>query len=269
MHDMLSDGFDPRANRLLAALPHETWNRWKPHLRLAELSCRQELTHAGTGPAHAIFPTTSIVSLMCMTQDGATAEVCVVGNDGVVGIPQLQGGTGAPGQPVVQSAGLAYRLEARLVTEEILRGGEVLSMLLAYARAVLAQAVQTALCNRHHSIEQQVCRRLLQGLDRSPSGELAMTQSGIAFGLGVRREGVTEAALKLQQAGVIRYRRGRIVVLDRQRLEQQSCECYRAARIEHDSLLPVRGRPRPRPGSGGTTDRIMRTPALAPLTAAP
>ena len=239
MHSMLSHGCDPRTNQLLAALPDGAWNRWGPHLRSMELSCGRELGHSGTAPACAIFATTAIVSLMCMTHDGATAEICVVGNDGVVGIPLLQGGTGAPSQPVVQSSGLAYRLDARLVTAEIRRGGEVLNILLRYGQAVLAQVAQTALCNRHHTIEQQVCRRLLQGLDRSASGELAITQAGIALGLGVRREGVSAAALRLQQAGVIRYSRGRIVVLDRERLEQMACECYRTARVEHDRLLPL------------------------------
>lgn len=239
MHTMPSPGCDPRTNQLLAALPDGTWSRWGPHLRAMELSCGRELCQTPEAPGYAIFPTTAIVSLMCMTHDGATAEICVVGNDGVVGIPLLQGGTGAPSQPVVQSAGLAYRLEARLVTDEIRRGGAVLNILLRYGQAVLAQAAQTALCNRHHTIDQQVCRRLLLGLDRSSTGELTMTQAGIALGLGVRREGVSSAALKLQQAGVIRYSRGRIVVLDRKRLEQQACECYRAARAEHDRLLPA------------------------------
>lgn len=229
MHGLPTHRFDPRANHLLAALPDGTWNRWCPHLRSVELECGCELGHPGAAPAYAIFPTTAIVSLMCMTHDGGTAEICVVGNDGVVGIQLFQGGIGAPSQPVVQSAGLAYRLDAQFVTEEVHRGGAVLSILLRYNQAVLAQAAQTALCNRHHTIDQQVCRRLLMGLDRSPSGELAMTQAGIALGLGVRREGVTSAARKLQQAGVIRYSRGRIVVLDRGRLEALACECYRAA----------------------------------------
>lgn len=263
------EAFDPRTNQLLAALPEEILSRWWPHLRSMELSCGQELGHTGAAPAYAVFPTTAVLSLMCMAHDGATAEICVVGNDGVVGLPLFSGGTGAPSQPVVQSAGLAYRLEARLVTAEAHRGGALLSILLRYGQVVLSQVAQTALCNRHHTIEQQFCRRLLVGLDRSPDGELAMTQAGIALGLGVRREGVSGAAFKLQQTGAIRYSRGRIVVLDREQLEQRACECYRVARAEHDRLLPAPTGHRHLLNPQRGADRGKGAPQALPLAAAP
>lgn len=269
MHSMSSHRCDPRTNQLLAALPDGAWNRWRPHLQAMDLRCGLELGRAGAPPDHAIFPATAVVSLMCMTHDGATSEICVVGNDGVVGIPLINGGTGAPALPVVQSAGLAYRLDPQLVTDEIRRGGEVLSILLRYGQAVLAQVAQTALCNRHHTIEQQVCRRLLLGLDRSTSGELAMTHARIALGLGVRREGVSAAALRLQQAGVIRYRRGRIVVLDRRRLEAQACECYRAVMHQCAPPLPAAGRHAHRPQLWSVSDRGRRVPAACAVAAGP
>jgi len=174
-----------------------------------------------------------------MTRDGASAEIAVVGRDGVVGIALFMGGDAKPSQAVVQSAGQGYRLRAQSVRSEIDRAGPVLRMLLRYTQAVIAQVAQTAVCNRHHTIDQQLARRLLLGLDRSTSDDLVMTQELVASLLGVRREGVTAAAHKLQQAGVIRYSRGHIAVLDRQRLEQRTCECYGVAKKEYDRLLPM------------------------------
>ncbi len=230
---------DPRENQLLAVLPAVEWERWQPHLELVELALGQVLCDSGRTPAYVYFPTTAIVSLMYMTEDGASSEVAVVGNDGVVGISLFMGGNATPSQTVVQSAGQAYRLRANMVKSEVDRAGPVLTMLLRYTQALIGQVAQTALCNRYHSIDQQMCRRLLLGLDRLPSDELLMTQELLASLLGVRREGVTAAALKLQQAGVIRYSRGHIDVLDRQRLEKRTCECYAMASKEYRRLLPM------------------------------
>jgi len=234
-----SHACDPRRNQLLAALPDADWKRWQPHLEPVELQLGQVLCEPGCTPAYVVFPTTAIVSLLYMTQDGASAEFAVVGNDGVVGISLFMGGNATPSQSVVQSAGQGYRLHARAVKNEADRGGPVLSMLLRYTQAMIAQVAQTALCNRYHSIDQQLCRRLLLSLDRLPSDELVMTQELAASLLGVRREGVTAAALKLQQAGVIRYSRGHIAVLDRRRLEERSCECYAATKKAYNRLLPM------------------------------
>jgi CRP-like cAMP-binding protein len=230
---------DPRHNHLLAALPAAEWDRWQPYLERVDLRFGEVLSAAGSTPAHVVFPTTAIVSLLCTTRDGSSAEIAVVGNDGVVGISLFMGGHATPNQAVVQSAGEGYRLLAQEARNEFNRAGPVLSMLLRYTQSVIAQVAQTAACNRYHSIDQQLCRRLLLGLDRSPSDELVMTQELVANLLGVRREGVTAAALKLQQAGVIRYSRGHIAVLDRQRLEQRTCECYSVAKKEYQRLLPT------------------------------
>jgi hypothetical protein len=237
---------------------------------LIELQVGRELGYTGGVSPYAIFPTTAIVSLVCRTHEGGTAEICVVGNDGVIGIPLFECGNGAPSQPIVQSAGLAFRLEARLVTDEIHRGGAFLTILLRYGQVVLAQVAQTALCNRHHTIDQQVCRRLLLGLDRSTSDELSMTQAALASSLGVRREGVSAAAFKLRQAGIIRYSRGRIVVLDRQGLEDLACECYRAGRMQQERLLPA-AMPWARfhPGVGVRGDRAGRAIAIGTAVALP
>jgi len=231
---------DPSRNSLLAALPVAELNRWQMALEPVDLRTGQVLCESGCTPAYVYFPTTAVVSLMYLTQEGDSAETAVVGNDGVVGIALFMGGNATPNQAVVQVAGQAYRMPARAVRGEVERGGVVLHILLRYVQALIAQTAQTAVCNRHHSIEQQFCRRLLLGLDRSPSDELMMTHERAANLLGVRREGVTAAAQKLQRSGVIRYARGRIAVLDRKRLEQGSCECYGAAKREHDRLLPAR-----------------------------
>ena len=220
---------DPRDNQLLAALPDAAWARWQPHLEPVDLAVGQVLCESGNAPAFVIFPTTAIVSLLYVTRDGATAEVAVVGNDGVVGISLVMGGNATPSQAVVQSAGQGYRLRAQAVKNEVQQAGPVLQMLLRYAQDLIAQVAQTAACNRYHSIDQLMCRRLLMGLDRSTSDELVMTHELLANLLGVRREGVTAAAHRLQQAGAIRYSRGRIVVVDRQGLEMRSGVCHTLA----------------------------------------
>jgi CRP-like cAMP-binding protein len=229
----------PRNNQLLAALPSAEWARWQAHLEPVTLTYGQVLFESGATPASVVFPTTAVVSLAYMTRDGASAEVAVVGNEGVVGISLFMGGNAMTGRALVQSAGLGWRLGAAHVHAAVERGGAVLNLLLRYTQSVIVQTAQTAACNRHHSIAQQVSRRLLMGLDRAQSDELAMTQEAVANLLGVRREGVTAAAQKLQQSGLIRYRRGHIAVLDRQRLEQHTCECYAVAKREYRRLLPM------------------------------
>ena len=211
----------PRENLLLAGLPEAEWSRWEPYLELVELLQGQVLSESGRPAAYVYFPTTAIVSLLYMTMDGGSSEFAVVGKDGLVGISLFMGGNATPSQAVVQSAGFAYRLRAQAVKEEVSRAGPVLMMLLRYTQDLIGQVAQTAAFNRYHSIEQLLCRRLLLSLDRLPSLALFMTQELLANLLGVRREGVTAAALKLQQAGVIRYSRGRIDVLDRNLLEQR------------------------------------------------
>ena len=239
MNESHRQASDPRQNHLLAALPDAEWRRWQTDLEPVDMPRGMVLSESGSTPAHAYFPTTAIVSLLNMTEDGASSEIAVVGNEGVVGISLFMGGDATPSQAVVQSAGHGYRLRAQVVKNEVSRASPVLTMLLRYTQTMIAQVGQTAACNRYHSIDQQLCRRLLLGLDRLPSDELAMTQELLASLLGVRREGVTAAALKLQHAGVIRYSRGHIAVLDRRRLEQRTCECYKVAKKEYDRLLPI------------------------------
>ena len=229
----------PRQNQLLASLPDSEWERWHPALELVDLPLGLVLCESGSAPSYVYFPTTAIVSLLYITQHGASSEIAIVGNDGVVGISLFMGGNATPSHAVVQSAGQGYRLRAQMAKNEFNRGGPVMNMLLRYTQAIITHVAQTALCNRFHSIDQQLCRRLLLGLDRLTSDELVMTQQLLASLLGVRREGVTAAALKLQQAGVIRYSRGRIDVLDRPRLEQRTCECYAVAKKEFNRLLPM------------------------------
>ena len=230
---------DPHRNHLLGALPPVEWARWAPQLELVDLSLGQVLSESGSTPAFVHFPVTAVVSLLYMTREGGSAEIAVIGNDGVVGISVFMGGNATPSRAVVQSAGKAYRLPAQVAMSEVNQGGPVLNVLLRYTQSLIAQVSQTAVCNRYHSIDQQLARRLLLGLDRSPTGELVMTQELAANLLGVRREGITAAAHKLQLAGVIRYRRGHIAVLDRQRLEQRTCECYAGAKREYERLLPT------------------------------
>ena len=230
---------DPRQNQLLAVLPDAEWNRWQTGLERVDLEVGQVLSESGRTPSYVYFPTTAIVSLLYMTQDGGSAEIAVVGNDGVVGVSVFMGGNATPSQAVVQAAGQAYRVRAQLVKAAVDGGGPVLKILLRYTQAMIAQVAQTAVCNRYHAIDQQLCRRLLLSLDRLPTDSLTMTQELLANLLGVRREGVTAAALKLQLAGVIRYSRGHIDVLDRVRLENRACECYGVARKEYFRLLPM------------------------------
>lgn len=211
---------DPRQNQLLASLSDADWQRWQPYLEWVDLPLGKVLCRAGGTPGYVVFPTTAIVSLMYLGEDGASSEVAVVGLDGVVGLSFCMDGDASPHEAVVQSAGQGYRLAAYRVHADTASGGPVLHMLLRYTQALIAQVTQTAACIRHHSIEQQFCRRLLQGLDRLPGNQMAMTQALAAQLLGVRREGVTAVARKLQQAGVIAYRRGHIEVLNRRRLEQ-------------------------------------------------
>ena len=228
----------PLRNELLAALPAAHRQRWSPQLEPVDLSVGQVLYECGSRPAFVYFPSTAVVSLMSLTRDGASTELAVVGQEGLVGIAVLMGGSVVFSQAVVQAAGQAYRLPAPTLQAELQRPGPGLALLLRYMQAVMAHVAQTALCNRYHSIDQQLCRRLLLALDRSEHNDLQMTQEGVANLLGVRREGITAAALKLQQAGAISYHRGRVCVLDRQLLEQRTCECYDKATQEHRRLLP-------------------------------
>ena len=229
---------DPRQNHLLAALPVADWARWLPALEPVDMPLGEVLYESGVAMAHVYFPTTSIASLLYVLEDGASAEIAVVGNEGIVGISLFMGGETTPSRSVVQSAGQGFRMRAQLLKDEFNRSGPVLHLLLRYTQALITQMAQTAVCNRHHSLDQQLCRWLLLSLDRLHGSELTMTQELIANMLGVRREGVTEAALKLQKAGLIRYARGRISVLDRPGLEKRSCECYAVVKKEYDRLLP-------------------------------
>ena len=231
---------EPKTNHLLAALPAAAWQRWSPHLEAVDMQLGAVLYEAGGTLKHVYFPTTAIVSLLYVIENGASAEIAVVGNEGIVGISLFMGGDSTPSRAVVQSAGKGYRLAAGAMKLEFDRGGPVLHLLLRYTQALITQMAQTAVCNRHHSVDQQLCRWLLLSLDRLPGNELVMTQELIANMLGVRREGVTEAAYKLQEAGLIRYVRGHIVVLDRAGLEQRSCECYAVVKQEYARLLPAK-----------------------------
>lgn len=228
----------PQQNHLLAALPAEVQKRLSLNLELIPLPLGKILYESGDSLRHVYFPTDAIVSLLYVMESGASAEISVVGNEGLIGIAVFMGGESTPSRAVVQSAGYAFRLPAKQFTAEVNRHGEMLHLMLRYTQALLTQMSQTAVCNRHHSIDQQLCRWLLLSLDRLPSNQLTMTQELIANMLGVRREGVTEAAGKLQRQGVIEYSRGHITVLDRQKLEQLSCECYAVVKKETDRLLP-------------------------------
>ena len=228
----------PIENRLLAALPASEQERLLPQLELKQMSLGDVLYESGSKLGHVYFPTTSIVSLLYVMEDGASAEIAVVGNEGLVGVALFMGGETTPSRAVVQSAGFAYRLTAISMKQEFGRAGVMQQLLLRYTQALLTQMAQTAVCNRHHSVDQQLCRWLLMSIDRLPTNELSMTQELIANMLGVRRAGVAEAASHLQNAGLIRYHRGHITVLDRRRLEQRVCECYAVVKKEFDRLLP-------------------------------
>jgi CRP-like cAMP-binding protein len=234
----LSLTHQPEQNRLLAALPAAERARIFPHLQLIEMPLGMVLYESGDALRHVYFPTNSIVSLLYVMEDGASAEISVVGNEGLVGVALFMGGETTPSRAIVQSAGSAYRLVGRRLKEEFHRHAAMQILLLRYTQALLTQMAQTAVCNRHHSVDQQLCRWLLLSLDRLDVNRLTMTQELIANMLGVRREGVTEAAGKLQQLGVIRYGRGQITVLNRARLEQLCCECYAVVKRETDRLLP-------------------------------
>jgi len=227
----------PSQNHILAALPTAEFERLAPHLELVPLLLGESLYEPGGQLRHAYFPTTAIVSLLYVLESGSSAEIAGVGNEGIVGISLFMGGDTTPSSAVVQTAGHSYRLPGRLVKEEFNRAGLLHRVLLRYTQALLTQMCQTAACNRHHSIEQQLCRWLLLTLDRLPSNELVMTQELVSSALGVRREGITEAAGNLQRAGVIRYRRGHITVLERSGLEAGACECYAVVKKEVNRLL--------------------------------
>ncbi|MDP1954145.1 MAG: Crp/Fnr family transcriptional regulator [Polaromonas sp.] len=230
---------DPKKNTLLAALPDAEWQRWLPQLEWVDMPLGQVLYESGATLSHVYFPTTAIISMLYVLENGSSAEIAVVGNEGLVGISLFMGGESTPSRAVVQSAGKGFRLPAQALKEEFYRGGPVLHLLLRYTQALITQMSQTAVCNRHHSLDQQLCRWLLLSLDRLDGNELVMTQELISNMLGVRREGVTEAALQVQAAGLIRYSRGRITVLDRPGLEKRSCECYGVVKKEYDRLLPA------------------------------
>jgi CRP-like cAMP-binding protein len=227
-----------RENHLLAALPVEDFTRIKPHLKLVPMPLGEVLYESGSRLRNVYFPTTTIVSLLYVLADGASAEIAVVGNEGLIGVSLFMGGETTTNRAVVQSAGHAYRLPSQVLKDEFTRAGPMQHLLLRYTQALITQMAQTAVCNRHHSVDQQLCRWLLLSLDRLASNELIMTQELIANMLGVRREGVTEAAGRLQQAGLIQYRRGHITVVNRAGLEARSCECYAVVKAECDRLLP-------------------------------
>ena len=231
---------DPKNNRLFAALAEEEWRRCEPLLESVELPLGHVLYESGKALNHAYFPTTAIVSLLYVLENGASAEIAVVGNEGLVGVSLFMGGGTTPSRAVVQSAGHGYRMKAKDIKDEFGRGGSVMHLVLLYTQALITQMSQTAVCNRHHTLDQQLCRWLLLSLDRLEGSELVMTQELIANMLGVRREGVTEGAAKLQSAGLIKYSRGHITVLDRAGLQQRTCECYSVVKQEYDRLLPAK-----------------------------
>jgi CRP-like cAMP-binding protein len=230
----------PQQNHILDELPPAERERVFPYLKLVTLPLGAVLYEAGDALRHVYFPTDSIVSLLYVLEDGSSTEICVVGNDGVIGVALFMGGETTTSRAIVQSAGSAYRLSGRRLKQEFERQGETMHILLRYTQALITQMAQTAVCNRHHSVDQQLARWLLLSLDRLSDNKLSMTQELIADMLGVRREGVTDAAGKLQRLGVITYSRGTITVLDRQHLEHLSCECYAVVKRETDRLMPAR-----------------------------
>lgn len=230
----------PEENHILAALPAAEGERLFPHMERVEMPLGAVLYESGDTLRHVYFPIDCIVSLLYVLEDGTSAEIAVVGNEGALGVALFMGGETTPSRAIVQSAGFAYRLTGKRIKEEFSRHGQMLHVLLRYTQSLITQMAQTAVCNRHHSVHQQLCRWLLLSLDRLPSNKLTMTQELIANMLGVRREGVTEAAGKLQKLGVISYSRGEITVLDRSKLEQLSCECYAVVKTETDRLLAPR-----------------------------
>jgi CRP-like cAMP-binding protein len=228
----------PKANRLLAALPEESYQALLPSLEAVPLPLGMALYESGGVQGYVYFPTSSIVSLLYVLKNGSSAEIAVTGCEGLVGIALFMGGETTPSRAVVQSAGHGYRIKAAVLKKEFESGGALQYLLLRFTQALITQMTQTAVCNRHHAVDQQLCRWLLLSLDRLPANDLVMTQELIANMLGVRREGVTEAAGKLQAAGLIEYSRGKISVLDRKKLEARVCECYAVVKREYDRLLP-------------------------------
>ena len=233
-------GFDKFSNQLLAALPVSEWQRWQPHMSVMDLRLGQVLYESGGVMQHAFFPVNAIVSLLYVLENGSSAEIAVVGNEGMVGVSLFMGGETTPSRAVVQSAGKCVRLSAYKLKKEFDNSLPVMHLLLRYTQALITQMTQTAVCNRHHSLDQQLCRWLLLSMDRLKGNHLVMTQELIANMLGVRREGVTSAAGRLQKAGLVSYTRGKIEVLDRPGLELRTCECYAVVKKEYDRLLPDR-----------------------------
>jgi CRP-like cAMP-binding protein len=230
---------DPRTNRLLACLPDEQWQRWLPHLEPVTMALGDVLYRPGSKQSHVYFPTTAVVSLLYVMENGDSPQIAMVGNEGVVGISLFMGGQTTSSSALVQAAGAGYRLTSALLMEEFNRGGPVLHLLLRYTQALITQMAQTSVCNRHHSLDQQLCRWLLLTMDRTRSTEVVMTHELLATMLGVRRASISEAAGNLQRDGLMRYERGRIGVLDRNLLQQRACECYAVVKTEYDRLLPT------------------------------
>jgi CRP-like cAMP-binding protein len=225
-------------NHLFYCIPHVEWERLLPHIEPSELPIGKVLYESVSKMSHVYFPSTAIVSLLYSLENGSSAEIAIVGNEGIIGISILMGGESTSSRAVVQSAGQGYKIKSSIFLEEFNKAGPVMHLLLRYTQALITQMSQTAVCNRHHTLDQQLCRWLLLSLDRLTGNELIMTQELIANMLGVRREGVTEAALKLQRAGLIQYSRGHIKVINRQGLEQRTCECYQVVKTEYLRLLP-------------------------------
>jgi CRP-like cAMP-binding protein len=236
---MTNSSYNPRQNQLLDALPHEQWERWRLQLEYIDMPLGQVLYEPGNTLSHVYFPTTAIVSLLYVMKNGESAEIAVVGNEGLVGVSLFMGGGSTSSRAVVQSAGGAYELSAEVMKQEFDRAGPVQHLLLRYTQALMTQMVQTAACNKHHSLDQQLCRWLLLSLDRLQGTEMLMTQKLIAHMLGVTQDVATEGALKLQAAGLIDYKDGRIRVRDRIALEKRSCECYAVVKEEYGRLLPL------------------------------
>jgi len=237
---MKAENFRRDGNTLLAALPDAEWERWRGQLEVVDLPLGKVLYESGVTMTHVYFPTTAIVSLLYVLEDGSSAEIAVTGHEGLVGISLFLGGESTASRAVVQSAGSGLRIRSAALKAEFNSSLPVMRLLLRYSQALITQMAQTAVCNRHHLLDQQLCRWLLLSLDRLKGPELCMTQELIANMLGVRREGVTDAALKLQKAGLIHYARGHITVLDRAGLETRTCECYSVVKKEYDRLLPVK-----------------------------
>jgi CRP-like cAMP-binding protein len=236
----MSSPYTPKQNYLLDALPAKDYARLLPDLELIPMPLGWAVYESGDHMGHVYFPTTSIVSLLYVTESGASAEIAITGNEGLIGISLFMGGESTPSRAVVQSEGNGYRLRASILKREFALGGHLQHLALRYTQALITQMAQTAVCNRHHAVDQQLCRWLLLSLDRLPGDELRMTQELIANMLGVRREGVTQAAGDLQAAGLIHYSRGHITILDRAKLQQRVCECYQVVKTEYDRLLPYK-----------------------------